>query len=179
MKVPMSRRLGFSLLAILAGIAGLALTNVREGPESLEGRPAPNVQLKTLDNKDFNLSELKGNVVLMDYWATWCPPCRKSLPHLNELANDKELFNRGLRVVGINSREDESKVSQFMKKNDYTFITPMDLEGKFGEDYMVEGIPTTVLVDQSGTIKKVWVGYDDSLPQEMKTEIEKLLGDAK
>jgi len=176
MKSLLSRRFGFSMLAIVACVACLALTHAEDGPKSLEGKPAPNVKLKTLDKKNFNLAELKGNVVLMDYWATWCPPCRKSLPHLNELANDKELFKRGLRVVGINAREDVPTVSSFMKENGYTFVVPMDPQRKFGNDYKVKGIPTTVLVDQSGTVAKVWVGYGSSMAAEMDSEIERLLG---
>src|SRR5437867_2798145 len=72
--------------------------NKSQDTMSLQGKAAPDLSLKTLDGQDFKLSELKGSVVLMDYWATWCPPCRESLPHINAISQDKELTGKGLKV---------------------------------------------------------------------------------
>src|SRR5262249_25381466 len=78
--------------------------------QSLAGKPAPDWSFPVLGNtKNVKLSELKGNVVMMDYWATWCPPCRASLPHVNDFANDKALAEKGLRVFAINDKETPDK----------------------------------------------------------------------
>src|SRR6266567_6324367 len=99
-------------------LAGLVLgllfapstSRAADDTNALVGKQAPDFALKTLDDKDVKLSDLKGNVVVLDFWATWCPPCRKSLPHLNKVANDKELADKGLKVFAVNCRETKDKV---------------------------------------------------------------------
>jgi thiol-disulfide isomerase/thioredoxin len=143
--------------------------------KSLEGKAAPDLQLGTLDGKQFKLSGLKGKVVLMDYWATWCPPCRKSLPHINELSQDKSLTDKGLMVFAINDKEAKAKVQDFVKQNNYKFNVPLDPQGKFGQAYLVEGIPTTVIVGRDGTVKKVFVGFGEGSENQIKAAIEDAL----
>ena len=87
---------------------------------------APDFSLKTTDDKNMKLSDLKGNVVVVDFWATWCPPCRLSLPHIQRLSEDKDKFKDGLRVLAINTREGKDKIEPFMANNKYTFTVPMD-----------------------------------------------------
>src|SRR5436190_6294613 len=144
---------------------------------SLEGKPAPDLTLNTLDGKQFKLSALKGSVVLMDYWATWCPPCRKSLPHINTISQDKELAAKGLKVFAINDKEKKPEVEQFVKQNNYSFTVPLDVQGKFGQLYLVRGIPTTVLVGRDGNIKKVFVGFGDGSEEGIKQAINEALDD--
>ncbi|SRR5258706_12388499 len=148
------------LAALVLGL--LAVPSIGRGEDdtnSLVGKPAPDFTLQTLDSKEVKLSELKGDVVVLDFWATWCPPCRKSLPHLNKVANDKDLAEKGLKVYAVNCREGKDKAEAYLKKNNLELNVPLDSNGATMKDYMVKGIPTTVIVGRDGTVKKVFVGF--------------------
>jgi thiol-disulfide isomerase/thioredoxin len=143
---------------------------------SLEGKPAPAWAFPVLDKaQTVKLGDLKGSVVVVDYWATWCPPCRASLPHLNDLSKETELASKGLKVFAVNSKEKAEKVRDFVKQNKYTFTVLMDEKGAFGRDYLVEGIPTTVVIGRDGTVKKVFIGYDEGGEKELHQAVEEAL----
>jgi peroxiredoxin len=144
---------------------------------SLVGKPAPDFTLPTFDKKTVQLSSEKGNVVLLDYWATWCPPCRKGLPHIQEIANDKDLAAKGLKVWAINSKEDDAKVKPFLEKQKLTMTVPMDTKGEFGKAYLVQGIPTTVVVGRDGMIKKVFIGFGDGQGEQIRAAVEAALNE--
>jgi thiol-disulfide isomerase/thioredoxin len=145
---------------------------------SLEGKPAPEVSLKTLDGKEMKLSELKGHVVVLDFWATWCPPCRKSLPHLNKVAADQSLTAKGLKVFAVNCKEPPEKVKAFLDKNDLHFNVPLDSDGATMQGYLISGIPTTVVVGRDGVIRNVFIGFGgESSEQELDSAIRKALSD--
>jgi len=104
-----------------------------------------------------------------------CPPCRQSLPHLNEIANDKALADKGLKVFAIDNGEDFPTVKKFLAENKYTFTVPMDPTKSFGKSYKVRGIPTTVIIDREGKISKVFIGFGDGSAEKLKSTIEEEL----
>jgi peroxiredoxin len=168
--------------SLVVAIAAFAFAGPGKGDDaqgtttSLVGKPAPDWSFPVLGNaKTIKLSTLKGDVVFMDYWATWCPPCRESLPHVQELANDTSLTSKGLHVFAINSKEPIAKAKKFVTDNKYTFTVLMDEQGKFGKDYLVRGIPTSVVVGRDGTIKKVFVGFSEGGEKEIRAAIEEAL----
>ncbi len=120
------------------------------------GTPAPDFTLKQLDDHDVKLSSLKGNVVVLDFWATWCGPCVASLPKLNEL-NQQE-SPHGLKVIAVNLQEDKDTVQAFVSKKNWTLPVVLDTDGAVATLYKADAIPQTVVIGKDGTIKKVFVG---------------------
>jgi peroxiredoxin len=154
---------GFALLLACAVALGswtiAAAQNKPADTRSLEGKAAPEFSLQTLDGKTARLSEQKGSVVLLDFWATWCGPCVAALPHVQKISQDESLASKGLKVWAVNAKEKKEKVEPFIRQNSYTFAVPMDADGKVMKDYLVRGIPTQVIVGRDGTIKNVFVGF--------------------
>jgi peroxiredoxin/outer membrane lipoprotein-sorting protein len=119
------------------------------GPSSLVGKAAPNFTLRDLAGNSVNLSELRGQVVLLDFWATWCGPCRIDMPRIQALHN--ELKARGLRVFGVNS-EDAGLARAYVESNGYTFPTLSDAGATVFRGYEVTAIPTAVVIDTEGNV---------------------------
>jgi thiol-disulfide isomerase/thioredoxin len=144
--------------------------------ESLKGKQAPDFTLKTLTGETVKLSDQKGKVVLVDMWATWCPPCRKSLPHIQEISANKDLAEKGLVVWAVNFSEETPEVQKFVKDNKYTFVVPMD-KGEVGKNYLVQGIPTTVIVGKDGNIKEEFIGFAPATAAQIDAAVKSALAE--
>jgi peroxiredoxin len=165
-------------LAIAAALFGLSLmlgANEKEEPSSLEGKAAPDFTMKSTDDKDVKLADLKGSVVLLDFWATWCPPCRESLPHLQKIHDDKALADKGLKVYAVNLREDKDKAKGYVDENKLTFPVLLDKEGATAKAYLVSGIPTTIVIGRDGKIAKAFVGFGDESEKEIRSAVNDAL----
>lgn len=126
-------------------------------PPVPRGKPAPDITLHGLDGKAVKLSSLRGKPVFLDFWATWCGPCRMSLPHTDKLAKT----GRGkINVLAI-SDEDVSTIKSFMKENKYTYPSFRDGDKSAGKKYQVQAIPTFVIIDKNGNLVDYVVGYDN------------------
>jgi peroxiredoxin len=168
---------GAVLCVVAAAVVGLTYA-APEDAVGLKGKAANDFTLTTLDGKSAKLSEQKGKVVLVDTWATWCPPCRASLPHVQKLATDKSLAEKGLIVWAVNDKETKDDVQKFLTENKYTFSVPMDTDGKVLKDYQVTGIPTTFIIGKDGVIKDVFVGYGgDESAKAIDAAVEKALAE--
>jgi thiol-disulfide isomerase/thioredoxin/outer membrane lipoprotein-sorting protein len=132
------------------------------------GKRAPNFTVKTLAGEKRSLTDFRGKVVLIDFWATWCPPCRKGLPETQAFA--KKYGKRGLAVLAI-SDEDAKTVSPFIKSNHYTFPTYLDADSKMSTRYKIEAIPTVVILDKTGHLVAYMVGLQD--PADIKAKLKK------
>ena len=141
------------------------------------GKPAPNFSLRTVDGQTVKLSDRRGKVVLLDFWATWCGPCRASLPHIQELSESESWADRGLVVWAVNDREPAEKISYFLANNQYTFTALVDEDGAVNSQYGVRGIPMTVLIGRDGTVENVWVGYGGDSAREIDDAIQKALAE--
>ena len=162
---------GLSLLGVLAAIGFGALyyhgfKYVRQAMEEAEtgtdlteweGVLAPDLKVTTLDGKKIALSELKGKRVVLDFWATWCPPCVKEIPHFIELFN--QTSRDDLVILGISS-EDEKTLKPFVKQKriPYPIVSAEDLPPPYSD---VQSIPTTFFIDRRGIVQSVLVGYHD------------------
>ncbi len=126
-----------------------------------EGAVAPNFVVKTLEGKATSLSDFKGKIVLVDFWATWCGPCRESLPITEKLY--KQFRDKGLVVMTI-SDEKKSAVTPFLKENKYTFPCYLDAEGSAFSAYSVESIPTLLIVGRDGKVISCESGFGGEAP---------------
>lgn len=133
---------------------------------------APDFTLNDLNGKPFSLSQTKGKVVILDFWATWCPPCRMEIPHFESLYN--EYKDKGLEVVGVAlDKGGASSVKPFVEENGVTYpvlIGNQDVAARYGG---IRGIPTTFLIDREGRIVEKYVGYTDK--EVFESAIKKLL----
>jgi thiol-disulfide isomerase/thioredoxin len=135
--------------------------------------PAPDFTLTDLAGTPVTLSSFRGKVVLLDFWATWCPPCRASLPHTQKTSLSAEAKAGDLVVLAINAQESKATVAGFLKSNGYTFRTLLDPKGDAFGKYGVQGIPTFVVINRDGS--KAWqtTGFD---AKTMDDEVAKALG---
>jgi len=134
---------------------------------------APDFQLKSIDGKMYGLSDFRGKIIILDFWDTWCPPCKAEIPDFVDL--QKQYGARGLQIVGIAfARQGLDAVRSFARS--YKINYPILLATpKVVEDYGgIEGIPTTFVIDQQGNIRQKHVGYR---PREVwEKHIQELLG---
>ena len=132
-------------------LATLMLTGV--GAIASESNPTNNTtfaahwQLQDLDGKTVNLADFKGKVVILDFWATWCPPCRKEMPDLEALY--ERFQSRGLVILGI-SDEEAAKVEPFTRERKVTFPVLLDPDRKVNDLFVVNGIPKSFVYDREG-----------------------------
>jgi peroxiredoxin/outer membrane lipoprotein-sorting protein len=122
----------------------------KAAPVTSIGKLAPEFALRNLQGEEVRLSDLRGKIVVLDFWATWCPPCRLSMPTLELLS--RQFKDKGLVVLGIDD-EDPKEQSAFLASFGYTFSSLVDPSTKVRTLYDVEGIPATILIDRQGKIK--------------------------
>jgi peroxiredoxin/outer membrane lipoprotein-sorting protein len=128
----------------------------------LSGQKAPNFGLRDLQGRLHSLTALRGKVVLLDFWATWCGPCRIEMPRVQRLYT--QFRSKGLVVFGISVDDDTSLVRPYIRKNRYTFPILLDIQKQAGSSYQTAHIPTLVIIDRSGTIRSYFVGvHEDSV----------------
>ena len=122
----------------------------REALVKSVGTPAPDFTLSNLEGKEVKLSQFKGKAVLLNFWASWCVPCRSEMPAIELL--HREYKDKGLVVLGIDDEEPQ-KQAAFLQKYGFSFASLVEPRKQASNLYSVGGIPTTVLIDQQGRIK--------------------------
>ena len=140
----------------------------------LLGETAPDFTLRQLDDKAFRLSEQKGKyIVILDFWATWCPPCQKSMPILEKVA--AEFKDQGVILVGVNQGEEKPLIKHFLELKNLKLLAVMDELGMVAEQYKVEGLPKTVIVDKDGIIQSAHMGVVDGMEEALREELKALV----
>jgi peroxiredoxin len=121
------------------------------------GEPAPDFSLQDLSDRPVALSSYRGQkVVVMDFWATWCGPCRMSMPGLQELQD--KFKDRDLEILSVNQGEPADQVRAFIERKKYLFHVVLDSDGAVGSKYGVRAIPTLAVVDKEGVVRWLSVG---------------------
>jgi peroxiredoxin len=122
-----------------------------------QGNQALDFTLQSLDGREVSLSSYKGSVVLVNFWATWCPPCREEIPDFE--ATYRHYKDEGFVVLGINAEEPQGSVQAFVTEMGMTFPVLLDKEGKVANEYRALGLPMSLLVDREGVISLRHLGY--------------------
>ena len=163
----MSRKYSRLLLnLLLASFVALVVPNLVIAAEV--GKSAPDFTLKSLGGKNLKLSEMTGNVVLINFWASWCGPCREEMPLLNALHNKYEPL--GFTVLGVNVEEDVKGARGFLKNFPVDFPVLLDSNNKVSKQFKIVAMPTTVVVDRDGNMRFLHQGYksgDEAKYQQM------------
>lgn len=119
------------------------------------GEQAPNFRLQTDDGRHFSLADLQGRPVLINFWATWCPPCRREMPDIVKAATT----HPQLVVLAVNVQEEQALVQDFADAFQMTIPVVRDAEGNVRDIYEIRGMPTSVFIDKNGKIATVWTGF--------------------
>ncbi|MEW5891794.1 MAG: TlpA disulfide reductase family protein [Pseudomonadota bacterium] len=160
------------LLVLLALLTGPVLA---KGLKPLTPRPVPQLTLPALDGGRFDFRQLRGKVVLVNFWATWCPPCRHEMPSMQRL-NDK-LAGRPFAILGVNVGETPAQVNAFLKLVPVSFPIVLDEKGRHLEAWQVFAFPTSYLVDKQGRIRYGLFGSIEWDEPEAVQVIERLLAE--
>jgi thiol-disulfide isomerase/thioredoxin len=148
-------------LFLIIGVLLLVLTGCKsETPAPREGEPAPDFELTALSGEKVRLSGLRGKVVLLNFWASWCPPCREEIPSLITLNAKLPARDFQLLTVAID-KEGREAIAAFFGKTGASLPTLLDSDGLVGKDYGITGVPETFVIDKQGIIRKKVIGPID------------------
>lgn len=171
------------IILILAAVLILAVgiyTAVQAA--AVKGQKAPNFSAPDLSGRTTSLNNIRKDpekngatrVVLLDFFATWCPPCQEEIPHLQKLYD--KYRKQGFVIVGIAGDKDGAKaVKPFVRKYKLTYPLLTDVSGKVQRTYGVRGYPTLYLIDKEGVIRSTHIGYTPGLERNLENEIKALL----
>ena len=163
------------MLALIAAIIAVILLlpscgnrNAKKGAETdaesttlvKSGDTAPDFTVEMVDGSSVTLGDLKGKVVLLNFWATWCPPCREELSHVQQQVIDR-FAGEGFVFLPISRGEERAAVEAFRAKTGYAFPMGLDTDETIYKRYATRFIPRNFLIDRTGRVVKATVGYDD------------------
>lgn len=160
------KNLTLGLLLIVLAASSLASSG-------MEGQQAPDFALKSSNGDNLRLSEYRGDVVMINFWATWCGPCRQEMPLLDELYQRYERV--GFSLLGVNIDDDSRRAMQMIEELGVKFPVLFDARKEVSELYEVEAMPVTVLVDREGNVRYVHHGYKPGYEDKYLDQIRSLL----
>ena len=146
------------------------------GMESaMVGKPAPDFTLDLLGQgkKTFHLADMKGKVVILDFWATWCGPCLQAMPQVEAVA--EEFKDKGVHLVAVNLEEDAKTISSMMERHKLKMTVALDRDGTTALKYQANAIPQTVIIDKEGNVARLFVGGGPKLGEQLKAAVEAVI----
>ncbi|HEY0820657.1 MAG TPA: TlpA disulfide reductase family protein [Rhizobacter sp.] len=153
--------------AMLLAVAGWAHAAAAVGTN------APDFTLKTLNGPNMRLQEQRGKVVLVNFWATWCGPCRKEMPHLNRIAD--KYRSAGLVMLGVNVDDDVRKAAEVAGQLKVNFPVLLDTDKAVSKLYDLNAMPSTMVIDRNGKVRFLHRGYQDGYEDSYDQQIRDLL----
>ena len=139
----------------------------------LVGKPAPPFALDLLDGKRFKLEDLKGKVVVLDFWASWCGPCIESMPQVVKVAD--EFKDQGVELVTVNLQESNKQIASFLERQKLKITVALDIDAAVSEKYEATSIPQTVIIDRDGKIAYLWVGVGNHVDETLRNALKSVL----
>lgn len=158
-------------ILILLGL--MALMSVVAAATNLTGQIAPDFALRSSDGTNLRLSEFRGEVVMINFWATWCGPCRQEMPLLDELYGRYQKV--GFQLLGVNLDDDQRRAEKMAQKLGVNFPVLFDESKDVSRMYEVNAMPVTVLIDRSGVVRYTHYGYRSGYEENYLDEIRELL----
>ncbi|HBE91215.1 MAG TPA: TlpA family protein disulfide reductase [Gammaproteobacteria bacterium] len=155
------------------GITAVVVLAVSTSSAGLEQSAAPDFTLKSINGDNLRLSEFRGEVVLINFWASWCGPCRQEMPVLSELHDKYKAL--GFTVLGVNVEEEPGKARRLLKEMQVSFPVLLDNESVVSKQYNVVAMPSTVLVDRNGNMRYLHKGYKPGLEDVYLQQIRDLV----
>ena len=139
----------------------------------MEGQPAPDFALQSSTGENLRLSEFRGDVVMINFWATWCGPCRQEMPLLDELYSRYQRV--GFSLLGVNIDDDSRRAMQMIEELGVNFPVLFDARKEVSKLYEVEAMPVTVIVDREGKVRYIHHGYKPGYEDKYLDQIRSLL----
>jgi peroxiredoxin len=167
------KRMRIAFLGVLLAVLPGFFASSSLASSALAGQPAPDFVLKSASGPNLRLSEYRGNVVMINFWATWCGPCRQEMPLLNDLFSRYERV--GFSLLGVNIDDDSRRAMDMAEELGVSFPVLFDERKEVSRLYQVEAMPVTVLVDRQGKVRHVHLGYKPGYEEKYLTEIRALL----
>ncbi|MBS1955860.1 MAG: redoxin domain-containing protein [Cyanobacteria bacterium SZAS-4] len=155
----------------LAGSAG------DDARQIMVGQRAPKVNISTTDGGKFSLSRVRGKVVVMDFWATWCGPCVRAMPVLESITGG--FPKSDIAFIAVNEKEEPEKVQAFLREKSLNPLVGFDKDGEVSQRYRVVGIPQTVIIGRDGKVKSVHVGVGPNFKDQLTKELQSLVSEKK
>ncbi|HXH51594.1 MAG TPA: redoxin domain-containing protein [Terriglobia bacterium] len=170
---PIGRLKLFGLLAAMAIFLAASTRPVMTASQGYGAPKVPDFSIMANDGQTYTPDYLKGNVVLLMFWATWCPYCRKAMPHMNEYAN--EYANAPFTMLGICGGKDASAWHDYIEQHQLRWPQYLDSNLRMARLFDAHGVPNFFLIDKDGYLVAHWVGWDDSLTNQVEKMIDHAL----
>jgi cytochrome c biogenesis protein CcmG/thiol:disulfide interchange protein DsbE len=164
--------LTFAVLLALLGLLGWGLNKAQKGP--VENGPAPDFTLQGFDGRTATLSELRGQVVVINFWASWCDPCREEAAYLEQTW--RKYKDQGVVFLGVDYVDTEKAALAYIKEFDITYINGPDLKTRISDAYNIQGVPETFFIAKNGEVRGVHIG--PLYPPDLDEKIEELLAES-
>ncbi len=175
------RNIAFGLLASLVSVGALQADAKQYSKEELEdapalellGKPAPTFTLDDLGGAKVDLqNHLKKDIVVLDFWATWCPPCRMALPIVTSVT--ESMKDKGVVFYAVDQGETSEQINEYLGSVKFKPNVILDQKRTAGKMYKLNGIPQTVIIGKDGTVQAVHIGFGSGLKEELTEQLEKL-----
>jgi len=163
----------FSTEFFLAAFILLFTASISHAASTKLSGKAPNFTLKSSSGKNIKLSELRGQVVMINLWASWCGPCRKEMPILEKI--NKKYKRLGFTLLGVNVEENSATAKKYLRDVKVSFPILFDTTNKTSKLYNVSAMPTTVIIDRNGNQRFLHKGYKAGYENDYRKQIKKLL----